>query len=209
MSDTRARYRSTPPTVEDGQWVDLQVDSSGNLKVVGGTGSASTMVQGVAANDAPIDGNPVRIGAQARTDNITAVGTTNTVNLLATTVGALIVRPYTLPELSWNYAAATGGIDNSSTAVTVKAAAAAGIRNYITSLQIAHATLGAATEFAIRDGAGGTVLWRTLLNTTAMPLQHIEFPVPLVGTAATLLEIITLTAVTGDVLVNLQGYSAP
>lgn len=110
-------------------------------------------------------------------------------------------------DSGWNYAAATGGIDNTTTAVTIIAAAGTGIRNYVTSLQIAHATLGATTELAIRDGAGGTVIWRTILHTTAMPLTNIVFDAPLIGTANTLLEVVTLTAVTGDVLVSAQGFS--
>ena len=111
-------------------------------------------------------------------------------------------------QTRWSYAAATGGIDNTTTAVTIKAAGAAGVRNYITSAQISHATLGAATEFAIRDGAGGTVLWRMTMGTTAVEMQSIIFDPPLMGSAATLLEVVTLTAVTGDVLFNAQGYSA-
>lgn len=112
-----------------------------------------------------------------------------------------------LPTTPWNYAAATGGIDNSNTAVAIKAAVPS-LRNYVCSMQIAHATLGASTEFSIRDGAGGTVLWRTLLHTTAMPLQTIVFDPPLRGTANTLLEMITHTAVTGDVLASFQGFVA-
>lgn len=119
-----------------------------------------------------------------------------------TTTGLIVI-----PPAPWSFAAATGGIDNSSTAVTIKAAGAAGVKNYVTKIQIAHATLGASTELAIRDGAAGTVLWRTLLHTTAMPSA--TFDVHLSGTAATLLEVVTLTAVTGDVLVNVQGYTGP
>lgn len=106
----------------------------------------------------------------------------------------------------WSYAAASGGIDNTATAVTIKAAAAAGIKSYITAAQISHATLGAATAFAIRDGAGGTVLWRMTLGTVANENIGVIFDPPLVSTAATLLEIVTLTAVTGAVLFNAQGY---
>ena len=109
----------------------------------------------------------------------------------------------------WTYAAAASGIVNTTTAVTVKASAGTGHRNYVTSLQIQTATLGGATELAIRDGAGGTVLWRTQLQTTALPLLTINFRVPLKGSTATLLEIVTLTAVTGGVYVNLQGFEAP
>ncbi len=45
----------------------------------------------------------------------------------------------------WSYAAATSGIAATTTAVTIKAAAGAGLRNYITSIQIQTATLGNAT----------------------------------------------------------------
>lgn len=107
----------------------------------------------------------------------------------------------------WNYAQATGGIVNTTTAVTIKAAAGAGVRNYITDLQINTATLGAATELAVRDGAGGTVLWRCQLQAAAMPLMAINFQSPLVGSPNTLLEVVTLTAVSGGVFVNAQGYA--
>lgn len=109
----------------------------------------------------------------------------------------------------WSYAAAASGIVNTTTAVTVKAAAGATLRNYITGIQVQSATLGGATELAIRDGAAGTVLWRTQLQTTAMPLIDIPLQTPIRGTANTLLEVVTLTGVTGGVYVNLQGYVAP
>lgn len=109
----------------------------------------------------------------------------------------------------WSYAAATSGIANTTTAVTIKTAAGAGLRNYIRSISVQSATLGSATELAIRDGAGGTVLWRTQLQTTALPLTPIEFPVPIKGSANTLLEVVTLTQSTGGVYVNVQGFVAP
>lgn len=127
---------------------------------------------------------------------------------VVTTNGARIVKPYAFPASDWSYAAAGSGIVNTTTAVTIKAAAAAGLKNYITGIQIQTATLGGATELAIRDGAGGTVLFRTQLQTTALPLLTIDFPNPLRGTAATLLEVVTLTAVTGGVYFNAQGYVA-
>ena len=166
-------------------------------------------VFGQALHDAFIDGGPVRIGARAVSANYTPVATGDQADMISTLVGALITKPYTIPEGEWTYAAALGGIDGTTTAVTINAAAAAGLRNYITSMQIAHATLANSTELAIRDGAGGTVLFRTLLHTTALPTMSITFPVPIKGTAATLLEVVTLTSAAGDVLVNFQGYIAP
>jgi hypothetical protein len=113
------------------------------------------------------------------------------------------------PAAPWSYAAAGSGIANTTTAVVIKAAAGAGLRNYVTGLQVSHATLGAATELAIRDGAGGAVLWRGTLGTTAVENGSCQFPSPLAGGANTLLEMVTLTAVTGGVYVNAQGYVAP
>lgn len=108
----------------------------------------------------------------------------------------------------WAYAAPTGGIDGSTAAVTIKAAAGAGQRNYITGLQVSHATLANATELAIRDGAGGTVLWRMTLGTTEKECLPVHFATPIVGSLNTLLEVVTLTSAAGDVLVNAQGFSA-
>ena len=113
------------------------------------------------------------------------------------------------PTAFWAYAAAAGGITNSTTAVTVKAAAGVGIRNYVASMQCHTDALGAATELAIRDGAAGTVIWRGKINTNGwLDGSEIAFNPPLRGTANTLVEIVTLTAsVTGSVYCNLQGYS--
>jgi hypothetical protein len=107
----------------------------------------------------------------------------------------------------WSYAAAAAGIVNTTTAVTIKTAAGAGIRNRVSSIQIMAEALGAATELAIRDGAGGTVLWRTKIGTTGLTAgETIIFANPIFGTANTLLEVVTLTAsVTGAVYFNAQG----
>ena len=109
---------------------------------------------------------------------------------------------------AWSFASATGGIVNTTTAVTLKPAPAdATQRNYLTDVQIATDALGAATELAIRDGAGGAVLWRGKLQTTALVVTMIGFQEPLQGSPGNLLEVVTLTAVTGGVYVNAQGYT--
>lgn len=113
----------------------------------------------------------------------------------------------------WSYAAAAGGIVNSTVAVTIKAAAGTSLRNYVSSISMAHGTLGGTVEVAIRDGAGGTVLWRGWLNTTAVDgssgAGSIMFDPPLRSTANTLLEFVVLTAVTGGVYFNAQGFVGP
>jgi len=119
--------------------------------------------------------------------------------------GGLVVQPG-LAATQWSYAAASGGISNTTTAVTIKAAVAS-VRNCITSIQVSNGTLGAATEVAIRDGAAGTVLWRGFCGTAANQ-ETFVFPAPLVGSVNTLLEVVTLTAtVTGGVYVNVQGFT--
>lgn len=109
----------------------------------------------------------------------------------------------------WAFAAAPSGIVNSVVAVTIIAAAGAGLRNYISAIQISSDALGAATEFAVRDGAAGAVLFRAKLSVGALPITSIFLATPIRGTANTLLEVVTLTAsVTGGVFVNAQGYQA-
>ena len=108
-----------------------------------------------------------------------------------------------------SYAAATAGILNTTTAVTIKAAVT-GYRNIITAIQYSAEALGTATEVAIRDGAGGTVLWRVKIGTGgATNGMSVSFDTPLIGSPSTLLEVVTLTASgTGALYFNAQGYVA-
>ena len=166
-------------------------------------------ISGITANDDPAQGYPIRTAAKALTANAPVSASGDVADNICTLTGATIQKPFSIPEADWAYAAAASGILNTTTAVTIKAAAGAGLRNYITGLQIASDNLGAATELVIRDGAGGTVLWRGKRD-TAPPVTSVVFQTPLKSTANTLLEIATLTAsITGSVYVNAQGYVAP
>jgi len=191
---------------------------SGTVSVVGSLSKAYGGLQGLMyiAGSSSIEGsgagiNPIVIGAEARTLSKAIVSNASVVRPIATQDGRLITRPHSIPENEWQYAAASGGIANTTTAVTIVAAQAAGVRNYLTSLQLSSDALGAATEIAIRDGAGGTVLWRGKIGTAGIAgVITIQFSDPLKSTAATLLEVVTLSAsVFGGVYVNAQGYKAP
>lgn len=115
--------------------------------------------------------------------------------------------PTTSPEAEWQYAAAASGIANTTTAVTIKGAAGSGKHNYISALQIMWEALTNATEVAIRDGAGGAVLWRTKIPATAAGRDSFALPVPIKGSANQLLEVVTLSASgAGAVYVNAQGF---
>lgn len=164
---------------------------------------ANSQAEGAAA------GSGGMVVLEGRTTNKTAVATGQAVRPIATSVGVQVQKPFQVPELDWSYPAAASGISNTTTAVTMVAAAGAGIRNYLTGLQISAGTLGAATEVAVRDGAGGTVIWRGFLS-TAGGNQSVQLTSPIKSTANTLLEVVTLTAtVTGSVYINAQGYQAP
>lgn len=147
---------------------------------------------------------PVGIALCAKSSAQAIVSDGQTVNPVATLDGTLTQKPYSIPQLDWSYAAAAGGIIN-TTGVTIKAVAGAGIRNYITAIQIANAS-ATATDVQIRDGAGGTVIWRGYASAN-MPLTPIPLPSPIKGSANTLVE--AACGTTGAaVYLNAQGYSS-
>lgn len=191
------------------------VTGTGSLRVtIASDNTANSnpwLVVGSAAHSAASSGNPVRVGGRVQTAADTTLVAGDATDIFMTTGGAQIVKQFAIPELDWQYAAAASGILNTTTAVTVKTAGAAGIRNYITGIQVMSEALGAATELAVRDGAAGTVIWRIKIGTGGITTgQNYVFQTPLKGTAATLLEVVTLTAsVTGAVYVNCQGFQAP
>jgi hypothetical protein len=110
----------------------------------------------------------------------------------------------------WTYASGTTGIlSNTTTAVTIKTAAGASVRNFIDSCQISTTAFGAAVPLAVRDGAGGAVIWAATVPLAGytQPIT-VVFDTPLRGTANTLLEIVTTTAnTTGSAMVNCQGHT--
>lgn len=179
----------------------LPIPSSINVSILSG---------GSVAEDAATSTNPIIVGGVVRTaTSPTTLIAGDAARATMTSSAAAVVFPYAVPELSWSYAAASGGILNTTTAVTIKAAAAASIRNYITNIQVMSEALTTATELAIRDGAAGTVLWRIKIPTGGLAASQFDFAVPLRGTAATLLEVVTLTASgAGAVYFNAQGFTA-
>jgi hypothetical protein len=172
--------------------------------------TSAVIAGGNAAEDAATTASPVITGGVVRTALAPATLVAGDAARDTMTSGAArLVYPYAVPEVSWNYAAAAAGILNTTTAVSFRAAQAAGVRNYITNIQVMSEALTTATELAIRDGAAGPVLWRTKIPTGGLPSSQFDFAVPIRGTAATLLEVVTLTASgAGAVYFNAQGFSA-
>lgn len=164
---------------------------------------------GQTAHSSPATGQPMRIGGKVATTIDTTLINGDACDLLMSKGGQAIQKPYSMPENDWTYSAPVNGLVNTTIAVTIKAAGAASVINYITAISIMAEALGAATELVIRDGAAGTVIWRTKIPAAGLPTTNIQFPTPLKGSAATLLEVATLTAsVTGAVYFNAQGYQS-
>lgn len=184
------------------------------VQLVGAPTTTTPIGQVVAVGPVAHDGArgtsaPVVNGARAVSAAYTTVATGDVADLISTLQGVLVTRPWQIPELEWSYAAAPSGIVNTTTAVTFRAAAGAGLRSYVTGVQIMSEALTNATELAIRDGAGGTVLWRTRIPTGGLPTMNVVFNNPLKSTANTLLEVVTLSASgAGAVYFNAQGFTA-
>lgn len=180
------------------------------VSVAGLGTNAALSVRGPEAHDAAVNGNPLRVAARGLTANYTAVTTGDVADLVTTLVGALIQKPYAIPELDWTYAAASGGIVDTSDNV-LKAAGAAGIRNYLTWIDLINTDTTVGTEVVVKDGS--TVIWRTFIPasiaavTQPMPVSF-NFPTPLRGTAATALNVACITT-SSQTYVNAGGYQAP
>lgn len=174
---------------------------SGSVSVTG-----VPSIGGQSAHSAAASGNPVQIGGVVATAVSTAEVAGDMCRLQMTTGGAAVVRQYAPPELDWSYAAASGGITN-TTDVVIKAAAGASIRNYLTSISVTNASATISTEVVVKDGA--TVIWRGFVGTSALlnSAVNVTFPTPLKSTANTALNVACIT--TGSaVYVNAQGYTA-
>lgn len=225
-----AEYNATLPTYTDGADATLQTNQKGVLLVgvtdlTGAQGDLTDLGQQAANQSisttpptemATLHGAaagtlPILTGGEARNAFGTAVDNGDAARVLLDLLGRTVIKAFAPSELDWSYAAAASGIVNTTTAVTFKAAAGSGLRNYITSLQISSEALTNATEVAIRDGAAGTVLWRMKIPTTGLPgVFGATFSSPLKGTANTLLEVVTLTASgAGAVYFSAQGYAGP
>lgn len=203
-------------TSADGDYTAVATNGQGMLMIAGASGAfnaatASAITKAEDAAHTTGDSGVMMLGVRNDTNASATSATGDYGYIQIDPTGSVVTKPYSPAATDWQYAAAASGIVNTTTAVTVKAAGGAGLRNYITGMCIMADALGAATELVVRDGAAGTVIYRTKITTAGLPNgRQINFPTPLKGTAATLLEIATLTAsVTGAVYVNMQGYVGP
>lgn len=161
----------------------------------------ATGVAGAAAHDAAVSGNPVRIAGKANTGAVgqTSVVANDTCDITTDPQGVIPVHLFATPAQKWR---ATGNIDNSAVAVTVKADVTG--NTYVTGLQISWASMASVVEFRIYDGV--TVIWVGVVGVPAtnVPID-INFAVPLV--AAGDVKVGTASAIAGPCYYNIQGYT--
>lgn len=153
------------------------------------------------------DVNIVSVGGTAVDPTSAAAGALGVIDLGTDAVPTFPGAPTT----PWSYAAASGGIVN-TTEVAIKGAPAGALVNYITSLQLINTDATVGTEVVLTDGSGGTVIWRgfapaSIAAVTQPIMADIHFVPPLFCTAATALYVKCITD-SSQTYVNAQGYVA-
>lgn len=173
------------------------VDTSGRLNVAVGnitpnqTNGASVVSTGFVAM------------GEARSLDIAAYASGQGGRPTYSLLGKQVTLPHALPAQTWSYAAATGGITN-TTPVAAQAAPGAGIRHYVKGLQLVNQST-TAVEVEIRSGT--TALWRAELDADSGGAGFsVVFDPPLRAAANEAINI--YCSGSGKVFANLQGYSA-
>jgi len=159
----------------------------------------TTLTGGGAAEDAAAGSSPVMVGGVVRTavSPITLIAG-DAARATMTTGAASVVYNYAVPEVQ-----ATANLSLSTTTEqTIRAAGAAGVRNYLVGLQV-YNSAATAVDVIILDGA--TEIWRQTVNATSG--REFNFALPLRGTAATALNV-NLSAAASSVRVNAQTFQS-
>lgn len=113
----------------------------------------------------------------------------------------LVIKPYAEAGSDWVYATPVASPITVNTATAIKAAAGAGVRNYVTGFT-AYNNSATASVVSIQDGT-------TVVYTDYLPANgaiRVTFPTPLRGTANTAMNVVLATAATST-YVSAQGYT--
>lgn len=181
----------------DGQGT-TRLDKALPVSIVNSTITATTVISGTTAQDAAAP-NPVAIGGRATNANQTAMSAAgDLVHTTHTMIGAMVDKPYCIPEVEWAY---TGALTTTSD-VQVQAAAGAGIKRHVTMMQATN-TGASAVDVLLRDAT------TTRLQVTVPAGQSVVMPLPTgIPTTANAILNVALSAA-GTVRVNILGYTAP
>lgn len=179
--------------------------TAGSLNAnVGTVSTVNILANGQTAHSSASTGTPVRVGGRVNTAVDTTLAAGDACDQFMTTNGAAVVKPYATPETDWQYATPIASPIANTTAVQLKAAGAANVRNYLTGLQF-HNSAVVASVITIQDGS--TVIWTGYMPASMTAPVDISFATPLRGSAATALNVVINTTATST-FVSAQGYQA-
>jgi len=176
--------------------------------LTGATATTTPIGQVIAVGPTAHDGvrgtsAPIINAGRAISSAYTSVANNDVADLVTTLQGIQIVRPWQIPELEWSFSSPGGGILLTED-VVLAAAAGAGLRRYLTSMQLSN-TSSDETEVIVKSGS--TMIWRAHL-TPNLPIVSIVFQNPLRTAANVALNFQSLVEFSG-VYINAQGYTAP
>lgn len=179
-------------------------------------GTFATQVDGSALTALQLIDNPIvahsaassgatgvsMIGLNGLSSDQTAVTTADATHAVGSLLGKQVVLPHALPGESWSYASTAAVTDTADDAA--QAAGGAGVRHYITGIQVFNGSDTVGTEVVIKDGTN--VIWRGWAEQTGGGCSA-TFPVPLRGTANTAVNVANITT-SSSTYFNVQGYTA-
>jgi len=126
---------------------DVNLGAAPATVTVTGTVTASNAA-GDVAHDGVDSGNPIKVGAQARTTDITPVANADRVNAIADTLGKTVVLIGAVNDLHVD----GNGTFTTTAAADLIAAAGVGVRIAVTAVLVTNAHATVATKVEIRDG---------------------------------------------------------
>lgn len=164
------------------------------------TGTLPAIV-GQTAEDSAVTGNPVRVGARAY-DALPAATVINgdAIDVRASRSGQLVTKEFAPGDLDFQVNATV----TTNTQTQIRAAQAAGIRQNVTQITYQN-TNATATTLTIQDGSTTLITFSVPASMTN-PVQ-LQFPTPLRGTAATVLNY-TAGTTGANVLLNVTGFNS-
>lgn len=184
-----AKCTAAAPTWTDGHQAPLSVDTAGNTRVSlltalpAGSNVIGHVVVDTAAGDVAHDavdsGNPVKIGAQARTTNPTAVAGGDRVNVIADKIGRQVVTHHHVREMITQTDVIT--LDGTTAETDLLAAGGAGVLNDLIEITVDNSS-GTGTFVHLRDATAGTI--RRSFYVGAGLSRQWTFPAPLKQTTA-------------------------
>ena len=168
------------------------LDGNASSKVIAAADVSSVYyqknyVQGNAAHDAAVDGNPVLIGGEARGAEVTAVSSGDAARMMVDRVGRMVVMPY---ATSSNIVSGKTAAMTAQTSTTVIAAPGAGISLYITTLVFTNSHASVDTEIIVYDDTAELLRVFTEAGTNSF---SINFPTPLKLTINNPLKVANVT----------------